>query len=324
MITNLDAVAEKIVDELLANTGFRFALDLMDDDTIASLISYSGSIGWGLDTYEIIEAWFVEPEKISFSTGVYLDGTPDDETSILGTSILAKIQGEVIQEDEKWEIFDYEVLEADFYPPNDNDYDEYYSSVILSNTDFYGTFLESLEKIEALLYAEVPVINQENTVDVRQYLFRLLYINVITVLETFLSDAFINTVLQKRVLIRKFVESNPEFAKQKFSLQELFSTVDKIDDEVKKYLSSQMWHNLKKVKPMYKATLDIEFPEDLKKFFKAIDVRHDLVHRNGKSKSGEEIILTPENMKELVADIRKLVDYIHNQFGNNNMNTFGS
>jgi hypothetical protein len=128
-MTSSDAVAEEVIDELLAKTASAVADDLREDnDTIAGLISCSGSTGWGLDTYEVIEAWFIEPEKISFSVGIYLDGTPDDETSILGTSILANIQGEALKEDEKWEIFGYEVLEADFYPPNDYDYDEYYSS----------------------------------------------------------------------------------------------------------------------------------------------------------------------------------------------------
>jgi hypothetical protein len=324
-MTNLDPLAIEIIDELLANTGSDVASELMNDDTITGLISISGSIGWGLDTYGNLEARFIEPKKISFSADIYLDATPDEETSILGTSILAEIHGKAVKEDANWEISEYEIVEADFYPPND--YDEYYSSIILSNTDFHKTFQKDLEKIEALLNAEVTAnklepLHQMRTLDkdeVQQYLFRLLYINVITALETFLSDAFINTVLKDRVLIRKFVESNPEFVKHKFSLNELFVKVDKIDDEVKKYLSSQVWHNLEKVKPMYKDTFDIEFPEDLKELFKAIKKRHDFVHRNGKSKDGEEITLTQKNIEELVAEARKLVDYIDKQFGNNNI-----
>ncbi|MEH2310011.1 MAG: HEPN domain-containing protein [Nostoc sp.] len=267
----------------------------------------------------------MEPKKISFSADIYLDATPDEETSILGTSILAEIHGKAVQKDENWEIFEYEILEADFYPPNE--YDEYYSSIILSNTNFHRTFQEDLETIEALLSAEITANKQQplhqliilDKDKVQQYLFRLLHINVITALETFLSDAFINTVLKDRRLIRKFVESNSEFKKHNFSLNELFVKIDKIDDEVKKYLSSQMWHNLKKVRPMYKDTFNIEFPEDLKELFKAIEKRHYFVHRNGKSKDGEEITLTQKDIEELVAEARKLVDYIDEQFVNNNI-----
>ncbi|MEH2280439.1 MAG: HEPN domain-containing protein [Nostoc sp.] len=324
-MTNLDPLALEIIDELLANTGSDVASDLMDDEKITGLISISGSTGWGFETYQIAESWFIEPKKISFYADIYLDATPDDETSILGTSIVAEIHGKALKEDENWEISEYEIVEADFYPPND--YDEYYSSIILSNTDFHKTFQKDLEKIEALLNAEVTAnklepLHQMRTLDkdeVQQYLFRLLYINVITALETFLSDAFINTVLKDRVLIRKFVESNPDFAKHKFSLKELFFKLDKIDEEVKKYLSSQLWHNLKKVKPMYKDTFNIEFPKDLKELFKAIEKRHHFVHRNGKSKNGEEITLTQKNIEELVVEARKLVDHIDKQFGNNNI-----
>ncbi|MBD0262586.1 MAG: hypothetical protein ICV78_07645 [Tolypothrix sp. Co-bin9] len=97
----------------------------------------------------------------------------------------------------------------------------------------------------------------------------------------------------------------------------------KVDiDEVKKYLSSQVWHNLKKVKPMYKDTFDIKFPEHLEELFKAIEKRHHFVHRNGKSKDGEEIILSQKNIEELMAEARKLVDYIDEQFVNKNINSF--
>ncbi|OYE03388.1 HEPN domain-containing protein [Nostoc sp. 'Peltigera membranacea cyanobiont' 232] len=323
-MTNLDPLALEIIDELLANTGSDVASDLMDDEKITGLISISGSTGWGFETYQIADSWFIEPKEISFSADIYLDATPDEETSILGTSILAEIHGKAVKEDENWEISEYEIVQADFYPPND--YDEYYSSII-SNTDFHRTFQKDLETIEALLHAEVTAnkrrpLHQLIILDkdeVEQYLFRLLHINVITALETFLSDAFINTVTNDRKFIRKFVESNPEFAKHKFSLNELFVKVDKIDDYVKEYLLSQMWHNLEKVKPMYKDTFDIEFPEDLKKLFKAIKNRHHLVHRNGKSKDGEKITLTQKDIEELVAEARKLVDFIYEQFGNNNI-----
>jgi len=211
----------------------------------------------------------------------------------------------------------------DYFLP-DEAYDDYYSQAILSNTNFHRTFLESIEKIQALLHVEMPShvqlpLNQfsspiSTNADVQQHLLGLLHSNVITSLEAFLSDAFINTVLTDQALIRRFIESTPEFADRKFSLKELFTKVEQVGNEVKEHLSSQVvWHRLRKIKLMYKDTLGVDFPDNLGKVFKAIELRHDIIHRNGKMKSGKKIKLVEKDIKELIEEIQRLVDYLDGQ-----------
>lgn len=194
--------------------------------------------------------------------------------------------------------------------PRDNDYDDYYSSVLLSNTEFHKTLVENLEKVNALLDLEVDE-------QLRQHHLRLLHINVITALESFLSDGFITTVMSDPALIRKFVETNPDFTKQKFPLSELFQKTDVIEDEVKRYLRSLLWHNLEKIKPMYKKTLDIEFPENLGDLHRAILTRHDLVHRNGKTKDDKEIPLNRSHVSDLIELVRTFGEHVDGQFESN-------
>lgn len=194
--------------------------------------------------------------------------------------------------------------------PRDDDYDDYYLSVLLSNTEFHKTLVESLERVNALLNLNVEVDEQ-----LRQHYLRLLHISVIMALESFLSDGFIITVMSYPALVRKFVETNPDFARQKFALSELFQKAEVIEDEVKHYLSSLLWHNLEKIKPMYKTTLDIEFPEDLGDLFRAILMRHDLVHRNGKTKDGKEILLNRSDVSDLIELVRTFGEHVDGQFG---------
>ncbi|MBE8232813.1 MAG: hypothetical protein HAW67_03695, partial [Endozoicomonadaceae bacterium] len=100
-----------------------------------------------------------------------------------------------------------------------------------------------------------------------------------------------------------------------FSLSDVYKTHENIETEVKKYLLSLMWHNLGKIKPIYKSTLNIDFPEKdiITSIFQAIKIRHDLVHRNGKSTSGEEILITKEGIKKLIDDSSSFVNHINNQ-----------
>lgn len=194
--------------------------------------------------------------------------------------------------------------------PSSEEYDKYLLSVIATNTKFHDTFIENIENIKQLLSIKVDR-------NLHQNYYMLLYVNVITAMETYLSDAFINTVFGSRDLLRRFVENNPDFEKQKFSLNEVFSKTDSIEGEVRNYLIELIWHNLSKIKPMYKRTLNVDFPSELKFFFKAISIRHDIVHRNGKSKNGKKIKVSKQDVYNLIDEVSSFVKHIDEQIANN-------
>ncbi len=97
---------------------------------------------------------------------------------------------------------------------------------VTSNTKFGSTLNEALDIIDDLL---------EVTLDDRlaQQLLRLLHVHAITALETFLSDAFINTALKDDASLRKFVEGNPDFEKLNLSLSQIFKRRVMLRDEVR-------------------------------------------------------------------------------------------
>jgi len=144
----------------------------------------------------------------------------------------------------------------------------------------------------------------------RQVILRLLYTNVITALETYLSDKFISAVNANEGRMRRFVESTPEFKNRKVSLSDVFSAHETIKDDVKTHLLDVVWHRLDKVEPMFRDTLDVNFPSDMKELHKAIFVRHDCVHRSGKTKDGEEHVLDEGDIKSLLSAADKLVRWI--------------
>ena len=132
---------------------------------------------------------------------------------------------------------------------------------------------------------------------------RLLYANVITALETYLSDMFIGTVKNNPDFMRRFIETTPEFKEDKISLSDAYTAKEQADNKADDYLSKVVWHNISRVKQMYKDTLSIDFPEDINAIYRAIQYRHDIVHRNGKTKDGKELRIEKN-------DIIALIDYI--------------
>ncbi len=187
-----------------------------------------------------------------------------------------------------------------------DDYDDSYLDSYLTGNKYFESFRTSISHIKVILESGI-------TGDAKQHLLGLLYVNVITAIETYLSDAFISTVLEDKDILRKFVESNPEFKKQNFCLSDVFKTHDAIESEVKNYLLGLMWHNIKKIKPMYKSTLDVSFPSDLSNIFKAVVKRHDLVHRGGKNKDNESVVVTDQDLNNLIVEAESFINSVNEQ-----------
>jgi hypothetical protein len=143
---------------------------------------------------------------------------------------------------------------------------------------------------------------------------RLLYANVITALEAFLSDFFQTAVGKHPELRRKFVETNPKFNKQRFSLSKVFEEHDRIAATVGDFLVKVLWHNLAVVKKMFADTLGIKFPNEMDGLIKAVLTRHDLVHRNGRKKEGGEHSITLDQVDELLKEAETLVSDIEKQW----------
>ncbi|MCK4819161.1 hypothetical protein KA005_25540 [bacterium] len=180
------------------------------------------------------------------------------------------------------------------------DYDEYLVNNIAEITEYYHNFSGSILDIKKLLEVDIDG-------SVNHCFYRLLYVNVITTMETYLSDAFINSVVPDAELMRSFIESTPEFKAEKIPLANVYKAAEEIEQRAKKYLADVVWHNLGRIKPMYKSVLGIEFDTKLGPITKEILNRHDIVHRNGKTKSGEEIFITKEGVKVLISMVEAFI-----------------
>lgn len=175
------------------------------------------------------------------------------------------------------------------------------------NTDYYNVFIENIKNIKVL-----NSISDVTEANVREYLKNMLFANVITSLETYLCDAFINTVKSDKIYLRKFVESFDNFKKEKFELQELFVYYDNINEKATKAMLDVIYHDLPKVRGMYADTLNVTLP-DLSLIYKAVLKRHDFVHRNGKTKDGVKHNVETKDITELCQLIETFVSEVNEQ-----------
>lgn len=173
--------------------------------------------------------------------------------------------------------------------------DAYFKEYESFQPNAFRVFSESMATINRLNSVVTGAVFMD-----AQYLRNLLYANVITALETYLSDAFISKVSQKKELLRSFVESFHGFRKEKFELSEVFNRYEEIEERSIRAMRDILYHDLPKVSGIYRDTLGIEF-SDFGDLYKSVFVRHDLVHRNGKSKSGEPSEISASDVDQLCA-----------------------
>ncbi|CAH1072463.1 HEPN domain-containing protein [Candidatus Nitrotoga sp. 1052] len=194
---------------------------------------------------------------------------------------------------------------------DDYDYDNFIIGNISSISEAHQNFIGAIGIIETLLETEIAS-------KVQDQFYRLLFVNVVTALETFLSDAFISKVLGNKVLggqdyFKTFVKSNLDFQNQKFSLSDVLEVVGGLESTVKTHLQEVVWHNLPKVSKMYKTTLGLKFPGKLGEIIKVIHIRHDIVHRNGRNKDGIDIFVQKAEVLALIEKIKQFAQPIDEQ-----------
>ncbi len=176
---------------------------------------------------------------------------------------------------------------------------------IIQSTRQFEEFTEVIQGVVALAETSVPA-HADRT------LKNMLYVQTVTAVEAYLSSAFIHAVLNSEELIQRLVESDPELAKQRFSLKEIFTQWEGLRITVGKYLKALIFHDLRKIKPMFKDVLGIEFPE-IPWLFQAVLIRHDCVHRNGLDKDGNRHEITKSQIMDLARSSADFVSQIDQQ-----------
>lgn len=184
--------------------------------------------------------------------------------------------------------------------PLDDELYEDQLDAILSNTKFHNTFLGGISSLRVLNNISIQDLDAERT------LKRQIFIGAITCLETYLSDAFINTVISNKEYLKSFFCSFEDFKKEKITKSEIFTAIDDAEKTAKEAMLKVLYHKLPKVKEMYESTFKIVFP-DFSEVNKFVIIRHDLVHRNGKDKAEKYILVDTTSVDQAIDKIENFI-----------------
>lgn len=191
---------------------------------------------------------------------------------------------------------------------NDIDIEEYYNDFYDDydyNTEvgYYEDFKREIVEIYSILENSKNLIHKNS-------LHKMLYAHTITIMETYLSDTLIQKILSSKEIKRKFIENYTDYDTKKICFKDILSELEKLEKTIKTDLQELIYHNLGKIKPIYKAILDIEFGKDeTSKIMQCVNKRHHIVHRNGKDKEDNPIQI---NIKDVEDVLEKVYNFISN------------
>lgn len=139
------------------------------------------------------------------------------------------------------------------------------------------------------------------------YILKLLYANVITLMETYLSSS-LSYIIKEKCLIQRLATSEL-FKKNKVSLEVALS--NNMEIYVLKLLNHVLFHNIPDVNKLFKDILEIQV-NITPLIREAITFRHHIVHRNGFDYDGNEIGITETKLDLLIVAMNTFISKTDN------------
>lgn len=193
------------------------------------------------------------------------------------------------------------IIEADLTVKDDNNDSSFFKSyyvtggIALINGRTFGippvdSVYSYFEKDMENLHRLIKGANHYDK-DLSQVLYRHVFIGAIASLEATLCNIFAGWVFSRRERLREYITSQRS---KTIALSDVVKASNDIEYWAYIDIQNKLYHRFDDVKNLYK-NAKIKFPP-IQEIVKFISVRHDLVHRNGKDKTGNAIFLSAEKI----------------------------
>ena len=218
---------------------------------------------------------------------------------LVNDDLIKNIANDLIKSSNKWSP-----------KPKENNYNKYKEiNNIEEISNIIHIFNNSINSLKLLLKIKIP--NHE----IQKYQNYLLFSNVYTIIETLLSDIFCFKIFNNKDIQRKFLENYDEFNTKKLTFAELFDKYENIENEINATLDKFLWHKFETVMKLYEKVLDVKI--NLGYFIKYRDLRHDIIHRNGRKQKINDLdynIVEISDIEKLIENAEQIKETIVNEF----------
>ena len=139
---------------------------------------------------------------------------------------------------------------------------------------------------------------------------RLLFSQVITIMEKYLYDLFIHEISTKDTALKR-LENHNKFKENR--LEVAFALNNSVSEWIIHTMKKMVWHRLNEIKVFYREILDISFNLE-HPVLAAIDKRHDLIHRNGFDLKGNQVTVSDAELADLKTNVTRFIAKIDRKY----------
>lgn len=200
--------------------------------------------------------------------------------------------------------------DAPFTAPDPADEDEWLNEY--SPEEPFDVFKDSYYRLGDIV-AEYGIGGRGSLPHSDDVINRMAFAGAIGAMEAFLGDLLVNSVFSDETALRRLLKGDRELKEMAISLSEILENPNVVIVKTRQYLAGLLYHNLAKIGVLYKLALGVDIlPDQAQKdrLFKAVLTRHDIVHRNGKDKSGNVIDLPTTRVVSTLDDVLNFVENV--------------
>ena len=180
-----------------------------------------------------------------------------------------------------------------------------------SRYHFIDSYDKAIDDIVALSKMNVEEMN-------KRLLNKLLFASVYSALEAFLQDLCGHYVMKSQKHKERYLKNHENLKSEKILLSEIYAKLPQLDFKIKNAIDNTVYHRLsEEIQSLFEGTFGIIFP-DYQYLKNKLEIRHDIVHRNGKSKnlSSSHIQISNKQLYELIEHVDEFVHSLFKEFDN--------
>ena len=177
------------------------------------------------------------------------------------------------------------------------------------SSEHHKNFISQLEELRKLV--TIASIDEQSTM-----VAKMSYAHAVTLLETFLSDTAKSLIESSDTFFRNAITQINVLKEARYSLSDLASDSTSPKGRAIKELSNLIYHNLPKVRRVLEGILGEQISIDISSLAQSVNTRHDIVHRNGRTKKGEFVKIDRDDCTKLLDDMKTFADSLQLQINN--------
>lgn len=184
----------------------------------------------------------------------------------------------------------------------DIDVDAYLDNVV--GDDPNAVFVFALEDVDWVM---------QNGIKDNQTLIRMIFAQLFAIYETYLADRLIRLLKESDEALKSLIMSHKTWQEEPLTFKDAFDAVGVVRERVLQSLTRILYHDFSKVDPIYRAVFGAGIfhnDEDRTLLFKQVQIRHDCVHRNGKTVEGVSHVLNSSQLHELAGAMDRSRQFI--------------